>query len=95
MVKTDMNKLSPMENDLIGKWVPAEHGVREDETAERIVWLTNYVLEEVADSPESGGWETLFRDPDDGRLWERTYPMGQMHGGGPRALQTLPLSTLV
>jgi hypothetical protein len=81
LVKTDMNKLSPAEHDLIGAWVPTEQGVRADDTAERIVWLTKNVLEKVADNPQWGAWETLFRDPDDGRLWERTYPMSETHGG--------------
>jgi hypothetical protein len=40
----------------------------------------------VADCEETGGWETLFLDPTDGRYWERTYPQGEQHGGGPAAL---------
>jgi hypothetical protein len=35
------------------------------------------------------GWTTLFRDPESGTLWERTYPQNQMHGGGPPALEEL------
>lgn len=34
----------------------------------------------------SGGWDWLFRDPNDGRLWEQTYPLGSLHGPGPRRL---------
>ena len=33
-----------------------------------------------------GGWETLYRDPDDGRFWKLTFPKSYMHGGGPPAL---------
>jgi Immunity protein 27 len=84
-----MNKLSPTEHDLVGKWMPMEGGVRADGTAERIVWLTKDVLEKVAGSQQWGAWETLFRDPVDGRLWERTYPNGEMHGGGPPRLTTI------
>ena len=84
-----MNELSPTEHDLIGNWVVTERGVRGDDTTERIEWLTKNVLEKVADSPQWGAWETLFRDPVDGRLWERTYPMGEMHGGGPPRLTTI------
>ena len=36
-----------------------------------------------------GAWETLFRDPDDGRYWERVYPQGDLHGGGPPQLQVI------
>jgi hypothetical protein len=78
------------ERDLMGAWVPG--GGREleaDETAKRIEWLTSMVLEKGADCPRSGGWESLFRDPTDGRLWELTYPQGEMHGGGPPRLTNI------
>ena len=56
--------------------------VRGDATCQRIESLTTNDLQEVAISKQWGGWETLFRDPDDGRYWERTYPQGEMQGGG-------------
>jgi hypothetical protein len=84
-----MKKLQPAERDLVGDWVPGDAGLRKDETARRIEWLAASVLEKIADSPQSGAWETLFRDPDDGRLWERTYPKGEMHGGGPPRLTNI------
>jgi hypothetical protein len=37
----------------------------------------------------SGGWDWLFRDPRDGRLWEQTFPLGSLHGPGPRRLQAI------
>jgi Immunity protein 27 len=49
--------------------------VRSDSTCQRIEWLTSSYLEKIA----SSNWETLFRDPDDGRYWEHTYPQGEMH----------------
>src|SRR5438094_1244122 len=79
-------KISPQETELIGKWVAEEGRVRADDTCTRIMWLTSNHLREVVVSKESGGWETLFIDPDDGRYWERTYPQSEMHGGGPPAL---------
>jgi Immunity protein 27 len=63
--------------------------VRGDATCERVNWLTQNWLVQVAYSRESGGWETLYRDPSDGRLWERTYPRSEMHGGGPPRLVLL------
>jgi hypothetical protein len=33
-----------------------------------------------------GGWTVLFRNPEDGHFWELTYPMSEMHGGGPARL---------
>jgi hypothetical protein len=35
------------------------------------------------------GWETLYRNPATGALWEITYPHGEMHGGGPRRLSEI------
>ena len=34
----------------------------------------------------ANGWDWLFRDPGDGRLWEQTFPLGSLHGPGPRRL---------
>ena len=69
--------------------MPAEGGLQADDTAKRIEWLTTHVLEKVADSPQYGAWKTLFRDSADGRFWERTYPMSEMHGGGPPRLKPI------
>jgi hypothetical protein len=44
-------------------------------------------LEKIAN--EVSGWETLYRDRSTGALWEVSYPMGEMHGGGPRRLATI------
>jgi len=63
--------------------------VRADETCDRIQWLTTHHLRKVATSKQWGDWETLFEDPDDGRFWERTYPQGEMQGGGPPRLSLL------
>ena len=41
------------------------------------------------DSPKWRGWETLYRDPDDGRYWERTFPQSGSDGGGPPQLRFL------
>ena len=57
-----------------------------DPNCERIRNFTENVLLKIAISPISGAWETLFRDPADGRLWERTYLESEMHGGGPPSL---------
>lgn len=82
-------KLKPDEIELAGKWITVNGQVRADETCERIQWLTTCHLRKVAASKRWGDWETLFEDPDDGRFWERTYPQGEMQGGGPPRLSTL------
>jgi hypothetical protein len=79
--------LRPEEKLLAGEWVSSANGVVGDETCERIDRLTKDVLERIAD--DATGWESLFRDPADGRLWELYYPHSEMHGGGPPSLRYL------
>jgi|SRR5688572_10799657 hypothetical protein len=74
---------------LTGQWVFDGQSMRADEACARIEALTSEVLEKVAISRENGAWETLFRDPRDGRLWERTYPEGDLQGGGPPRLAAI------
>ena len=38
---------------------------------------------------DASGWDVLFRDPTDGRLWELIYPQSEPHGGGPPQLRCL------
>ena len=85
-----MTKLQPDEQLLTGSWIAENGRVRGDGACERIDWLLDHHLLRVADSPQSGGWETLYQDPDDGRYWERSYPQSHLHGGGPPELRVLP-----
>lgn len=78
--------LKPHETDLIGAWVFDGDRIVADAVESRIRYLVARSLEKVAVCPESGGWETLYRNPSDGRFWERTYPQSEMHGGGPMRL---------
>ena len=82
-------KLRSTETELVGKWEIVAGHVRGDATCERIEWLIANHLKKIALSNQSGGWETLFVDPDDGRYWERTYPQGEIQGGGPPLLSAL------
>lgn len=52
---------------------------------DRIKWLTGQVLVLVG-IEKKGGWEKLYRDPNDGRYWLLTYPFGELQGGGPPEL---------
>jgi hypothetical protein len=81
-----MEPLNPIENDLTVKLIRVGNHLEGDATAERIQWLTSGILEKIAFSKEAGAWETLFKDKNDGRYWERTYPQSGMHGGGPPRL---------
>lgn len=58
-----------------------------DPVEQRIQWLVATCLEPLAHSADGWGW--LFRDPGDGRLWEQTFPLGSLHGAGPRRLAVL------
>jgi immunity protein 27 of polymorphic toxin system len=83
-----ITELAPDEGDLRGDLlVQKDRSVVADATEQRIEWLTKQKLQRVA--KDSSGWETLYRDPKDGRLWELTYPQGGMHGGGPRRLHVV------
>ena len=53
----------------------------------RIHYLVTHRLARLG--TDASGWETLYRDPRDNRLWEHTYPQSGMHGGGPPALHVI------
>ena len=82
-------KINAQETQLVGKWIMQQGQIKGDSTCERIRDLTSNHLRRVAVSKQSGAWETLFQDPDDGRYWEQTYPESQLHGGGPPTLTHL------
>lgn len=87
-----MKRLSPNETKLVGKWLADGAGhLVPDETSDRIEWLVIHCLVELGFSKHFGAWETLFLDPSDGRLWERTYPQGHLQGGGPPSLKTIDI----
>jgi hypothetical protein len=58
-----------------------------DATCRRIEQLIAQHLIELG--CDSSGWDVLYRDPQDARLWELTYPQGHLHGGGPPRLTWL------
>jgi hypothetical protein len=74
-------ELSEGESELRGEVVG-------DAVDERIRWLAIHRLHALGTS--SAGWDWLFRDPRDGRLWELTFPQGSLHGSGPRLLRVVP-----
>jgi len=82
--------LGPTESDLVGHWVSIGGRTEGDAICKRIERLVSEALELLARSRD--GWETLYRDPADGRLWERTYPNSGWHGGGPPRLRVIALT---
>lgn len=77
--------LSSNEIRLVGSWVEKNGSVVRDSVCERIQWLTDSYLEQVA--VDGDNWSALYRNPDDSSYWELTYPQSHRHGGGPPALQ--------
>ena len=83
---TEPAALGPHERQLQG--VLSEGIVGAPDAVEaRIRWLVSHRLRVVASSAD--GWDWLFRDPHDGRLWEQTFPLGSLHGSGPRRLAVI------
>ena len=82
-------KIQPTETVLTGKWLSCGGRTVGDETCDRINDLVGSHLRKLGH--DASGWEVLYRDPDDGRLWELTYPQSELHGGGPPQLRCLTL----
>jgi hypothetical protein len=77
-------ELAAGEEQLTGHWIDTPAGPQGDDVEQRIFWLVTERLEALGSA--DGGWDWLFRDPRDGRLWELTHPQGSLHGRGPRQL---------
>jgi hypothetical protein len=86
-------RIDPAETLLRGNWLLREGRVVADETCHRIDRLVHSHLEVLKKGAD--GWEVLLRDPDDGRLWELTFPDSGFHGGGPPLLRCLGLHEAV
>jgi hypothetical protein len=83
-----MTKIDPSETVIIGKWLPNNQGgVVADDACRRIDALVHGYLRELG--RDSSGWDVLYRDPDDGRLWELIYPQSELSGGGPPQLRCM------
>ena len=77
-------RLESSETMLEGKWHFSEEKMAADDVCQRINALVDsYLIKLGADN---SGWDSLFKDPNDSRLWELTYPQSELHGGGPPCL---------
>ncbi|MBI2735202.1 MAG: hypothetical protein HYX38_01410 [Rhodospirillales bacterium] len=65
-----------------------------DEICKRIETLVANYLDVLG--VDASGWDTLYRDPNDSRLWELVHPQSELSGGGPPELPspTAPLTLL-
>jgi hypothetical protein len=77
-------KLAPDETELVGQWLTRTRKIAADPTCARIEWLVSQHL--VPLGTVGSGPDELYRDPESGRLWERTWPQSQLPGGGPPRL---------
>ena len=80
-------RIFPEETAIVGTWLVESGRPTADQTSRRIDELIGNYLMEVASS--DGGWSCLYRDPNDGRYWELTYPDSCLHGGGAPQLRTI------
>lgn len=79
--------LKEKETELVGMWLDLGGKVTGDAVSDRVEWLTAVRLEKLAEKGECQA--ELYRDPQDGRLWEKIFPFG----GGPPTLRVLSPST--
>lgn len=68
----------------VGQWTIVSGRIVADSVCDRITELIQKHLKKVATA--TSGWDTLYRDPQDGRLWELLYLHSGMHGAGPPSL---------
>ena len=83
-MKTEIN---PEETKISGRLIETIGGVSNDETSKRIEYLTENHLKKTG--VDKSGWEILYRDPNDGRLWIKWFPQSEMQGGGPPELKVI------
>lgn len=72
------------ETELVGRWQAGARKIKGDATCDRIAWLVSQYL--VPLGADACNWDELYRDPETGDLWERTWPQPELHGGGPPRL---------
>lgn len=79
-----MKKIGEKEVAIIGSWVLDGDKMSADTNCQRILTLTTTHLHKIGN--DKSGWNTLYKDPDDGRHWELIYPQSDQHGGGAPSL---------
>ena len=82
------DKLDSDDKVLVGQWITKGRTVVQDSVCDRIQWLVDSYLGQVA--VDGDNWRALYKHPSDGSYWELTYPQSHMHGGGPPTLKRIP-----
>lgn len=84
-----MMHIEPYETEIFAESVFKDGRILPNPASQRILELTRSYLVELA--RDASGWETVYRDPADDRLWECDYPHSNRHGGGPPRLRNISL----
>lgn len=84
----DRDVLRPDETDLVGQWLDTGNRIEGDAVTARIDRLTTEHLVRLGASAD--GSRTLYRDPLDGRLWERSHPYRTPRNDGPPRITVIP-----
>ena len=79
-----MKRIEPSETEIIGHYIGVQGQVSGDNSSRRVLDLITDYLERLG--RDDSGWDTLYRDPGDNRLWELIYLQSELHGGGPPSL---------
>ena len=79
--------IRPEETEIRGAWIWADGKMVEDDASRRIRQLVEKHLVHMVTSKD--GWVRLYRDPQDGRIWELSYPQGEAHGGAPMLMRVV------
>jgi len=72
--------------ELVGEWQVVGASIEANDSCRRIAEELPRLMKLAS---AEAGWSTLYRDPADSRLWELTYPQGELHGGGPPTLRVM------
>jgi hypothetical protein len=75
------------ETELRGFWIDLGSGMAKDAHWQRIEWLTSEHFKELARADD--GLDILYRDPADGRLWEKGHDHPDLRDGGPPRLSLI------
>lgn len=79
-----MNQILENETEIIGQYLLVNNELVVNENVERVYNLINNNLKFL--SVDESGWDALYIDESDLRLWERIYLESHLHGGGPPSL---------
>lgn len=75
------------ETEIAERWIFDGHIMTNDKNGKRIDLLISSYLQRIAN--DESGWSILYKDPNDNRYWENTFPNWELQGGGPRTLKVI------